>query len=41
VWFVFLICQVKVLSWEGACCGGAVVLEMCVVVVGGCKLRVA
>jgi len=25
-----LICQVKVLSWEGSCCGGAVVLEMCV-----------
>ena len=27
-WFVFLLWQVKVLSWEGAWCGG--VLEMCV-----------
>jgi len=30
VWFVFLLWQVKVLSWEGAWCGGVVVLEMCV-----------
>jgi hypothetical protein len=29
-WFVFLLWQVKLLSWEGAWCGGVVVLDTCV-----------